>query len=189
MTVVDARVAAPQVTLQSSSAAPGLVRLVWSTPDVGLTATVYRSTDLSLWTALGSVTADGTGQMEFQDHGAAAGTRYYYRLGLQVCSGETLTQETAVDVPTSVTTEPTISEVRPVPADLNVFVTFALPEAGPATLELLDVSGRRVRERTVSGLGEQTIDLGSGEPLRAGVYLIRLTQGGKSSVSRVTVVR
>jgi pre-peptidase len=189
MATVDARVAAPQVGLQSVSAAPGLVRLVWSTPDVGLTATVYRSTDMVNWTALGDVSRDSEGRLVFEDHGAVAGTRYYYRLGLHGCSGETLTQEVAVDVPTSVATEPSIHEVRPIPADLQVFVTFTLPGAGPATLELLDVSGRRVRERSVSGLGEQTIDLGTGEPLRAGVYLVRLTQGGKSAVSRVSVLR
>jgi len=189
MATVDARVAAPQVSLQSTSAAPGLVRLVWITPDVGLTATVYRSTDMIGWTALGDVSRDVEGRLVFEDHGAVAGARYYYRLGLHGCSGETFTQEVVVDVPTSVASEPTIHEVRPIPADLQVLVTFTLPGAGPATLELLDVSGRRVRERSVSGLGEQTIDLGTGEPLRAGVYLVRLTQGGKSAVSRVSVVR
>ena len=69
-------------------------------------------------------------------------------------------------------------------------VTFALPTAAPARLELLDVSGRRVVEREVGsfGAGRHTLDLGEGTHLLPGLYLVRLTQGANTRTARVTVL-
>jgi hypothetical protein len=41
----------------------------------------------------------------------------------------------------------------------------------------------------VSGSGPRTIDLAAGVNLAPGVYVIRLTQAGQSTVKRVSVVR
>jgi hypothetical protein len=69
-----------------------------------------------------------------------------------------------------------------------VIVHFALPGDEPATLELLDVTGRRVRRQAVGtlGAGRHVVDLGSG--LKPGLYFIRLTQGGNQRVARATVI-
>jgi hypothetical protein len=39
------------------------------------------------------------------------------------------------------------------------------------------------------GAGEWQVNLGEGEPLRAGVYVVRLTQAGRSLARRVVVTR
>ena len=62
---------------------------------------------------------------------------------------------------------------------------------GTATLSLVDVTGRRVRFREVGSLGRgrHVLDLAEGELLPAGVYIVRLEQGGKVASKRVSVVR
>ncbi|MBI5170500.1 MAG: VCBS repeat-containing protein [Candidatus Eisenbacteria bacterium] len=69
-------------------------------------------------------------------------------------------------------------------------VSFALAGAGPATLELLDVSGRRVAAREVgaSGAGRHTAELTAPGRLAPGLYLVRLAQGGRTLTRRVSVI-
>jgi hypothetical protein len=60
-----------------------------------------------------------------------------------------------------------------------VAIRFALPVAGPATLELLELAGRRVLEREIGsfGPGVHTLSLrGELARLPAGVYSVRLRQ-------------
>jgi hypothetical protein len=59
-------------------------------------------------------------------------------------------------------------------------VHFALPGDAPAMLELFDLSGRRIVQRAVGsmGAGRHVVDLASDRRLRAGIYVVRLTQGG-----------
>jgi len=67
----------------------------------------------------------------------------------------------------------------PNPAVGDVAIRFALPVAGPATLELLDLAGRRVLEREIGsfGPGVHTLSLrGELARLPAGVYSVRLRQ-------------
>jgi hypothetical protein len=80
---------------------------------------------------------------------------------------------------------------RPNPAfGGRMLVHFALPDGAPATLELLDVAGRRVRERAVGGLGagRHFVDLSGGQRLAPGLYFLRLTQGANQRVARATLV-
>ena len=82
--------------------------------------------------------------------------------------------------------------VRPNPASTrDVTVRFTLPIRGPASLELLDVSGRRVAVRDVGGLdaGAHAVNLAERSPVRPGLYFVRLTQGARERVARVTVLR
>jgi hypothetical protein len=84
-----------------------------------------------------------------------------------------------------------IEGARPNPAvGGRVSVAFTLPSAAPARLELMDVSGRCVASREVGGLGpgRHVVDLTSGRSLAAGVYVLRLTQGGASRMARTTVL-
>ena len=70
-------------------------------------------------------------------------------------------------------------------------VGFTLPSAAPASIELLDVAGRRVAGREVGslGAGHHTLDLGERLRLAPGLYLVRLTQGANTRVTRVAVLR
>jgi hypothetical protein len=64
-----------------------------------------------------------------------------------------------------------------------------LTSDAPATLELMDVTGRRAFERAVGslGAGEHRIDLASARSVPPGLYFLRLTQGGRTAMSRVAV--
>ena len=70
-------------------------------------------------------------------------------------------------------------------------VRFILPDAGHTTLELLDISGRRVSNEDVSALGpgEHSVAISNGRSLTAGVYLIRLIHGRSIQTARVVVLR
>ncbi len=81
--------------------------------------------------------------------------------------------------------------VQPNPAPAGATVTFALPDARPASLELFDVAGRRVwsREVGVLGAGEHVVPLRDGVASPPGLYLIRLRQGEQTATARVVLVR
>jgi hypothetical protein len=70
-------------------------------------------------------------------------------------------------------------------------VWLTLPSRQAATLELIDVAGRRVARREVGWLGPGThvVVLDPGPRMRAGLYFLRLTQGGRVLTARVAVVR
>jgi hypothetical protein len=70
-------------------------------------------------------------------------------------------------------------------------VPIELPRAGPATLELLDLAGRRAFTRELGrlGAGEHVLDVGGEPALRAGIYLVRLTQGSRSVTAKAVLVR
>jgi len=80
---------------------------------------------------------------------------------------------------------------RPNPGDgRSLWVEFMLPGTSTARLEVLDLAGRRVRVRDVGGVraGPGRVDLAGGEPLRAGLYFVRLTQAGRIALVRFAVV-
>jgi hypothetical protein len=69
-------------------------------------------------------------------------------------------------------------------------IAFELPSDAPARLEVVDVGGRRVLSRDVGGMGAglHAVDLASEGRIAPGVYMVRLTQGATSRISRVAVV-
>jgi VCBS repeat protein len=81
--------------------------------------------------------------------------------------------------------------VRPNPSVANLQVSFGLPEARPAKIEVFNVSGRLVASREVGslGVGFHTVMLSGRGTLPSGVYLVRLTQGGRSLTTRAVIVR
>jgi sugar lactone lactonase YvrE len=81
--------------------------------------------------------------------------------------------------------------ITPNPAQNELHVSFSLSDSRAATLALFDVSGRQLSTRRVDGLGAgwHTVELGGRSSLPAGLYVIRLTQGGRSLTTRAAVVR
>ena len=69
-------------------------------------------------------------------------------------------------------------------------VRFTLPRTMAASLELLDVAGRRIARRDVGsfGAGCHALQLDESRRLAPGLYLVRLTQGVNVRVARVAVV-
>jgi hypothetical protein len=79
---------------------------------------------------------------------------------------------------------------RPNPAiqDLNVY--FSLFSSAPATIVVYDVAGRRVAGTEVGrlGPGHHFVNLSEGRRIRAGVYWILLTQGGRTLTAKAVVI-
>ena len=78
----------------------------------------------------------------------------------------------------------------PSPAVRGLRVAFALPDGAPAKLELLDIAGRRIASREVGSLGAGRHLVGFERThIPAGIYVIRLTRGGRSLTTTASVLR
>jgi len=88
-----------------------------------------------------------------------------------------------------------LSAPAPNPALHGTRLSFSAPRAGDARVEVLDVSGRRVRllfsGRADAGMHELSWDLhdDGGRAVSAGVYLVRARLGGETVSRRLSVVR
>jgi hypothetical protein len=80
---------------------------------------------------------------------------------------------------------------RPNPARGGLRVWFTLPSREAATLEVLDLLGRRLVSRQVGSLGpgRRSVDLGASARWRPGIYFIRLAQGGRVLHTRAALLR
>jgi hypothetical protein len=75
------------------------------------------------------------------------------------------------------------------PARGSVALRCALPELAPATVELIDVNGRRVSSRTLTSGGTvQFVQMDETRSIAPGMYFARLSQGAHSRVARVVLV-
>jgi hypothetical protein len=81
-----------------------------------------------------------------------------------------------------------LRRIGPNPARGAVVVECALPEARPATVELHDIAGRCVATREVGSLGVGRHPIMLGSRLPAGVYVVRLTQGGQGRIVKVAML-
>jgi predicted lipoprotein with Yx(FWY)xxD motif len=82
-----------------------------------------------------------------------------------------------------------LDPVRPNPSRSGTLtVHFSLPTDAPARLELIDVAGRRIASHDV-GMSQHTLDLGTGQRLAPGLYLVRLTQGANTRTTRAAVLK
>ena len=117
------------------------------------------------------------------------GGRYAYRLAWLEGATQRTTSELWVDVPVAASFALNGGRPNPASSREGVFISLALPDATPATLELLDVAGRQLARLQVEGVGEHPrVNVSEGLALEPGIYLVRLTHGGRSLTRRVTVV-
>lgn len=178
------------VSLVSAEVEQGRVTLTWFAGEgPGFLGAVERRTAESDWRHLASITGDGTGRLVYQDRAVAPGTRYAYRLSYDEGSGPVATPEVWVDVPAQATFA--LHGLRPHPAVRDLVASFSLASDAPATLELFDLSGRRLLGHEVGSLGpgDHRVDLARGQRLPAGVYSLRLTQGERRATVRAVVIR
>jgi hypothetical protein len=84
-----------------------------------------------------------------------------------------------------------LAGLRPNPIGDRLRVALALATSEPASLELIDVTGRRVRSREIGplGPGQHVVDLGDAHDIRAGLYFLRVTQAGQTRTAKATIVR
>lgn len=179
-----------QASLVDANAEPGRVDLAWEISSAHGSATVYRSPGGGMWTRLGEASADGSGRLAYVDLDVVAGSRYGYRLGLPGEGGEVFVAEVWVDVPASA--QFALRGMTPNPGPVGSgTVTFSLPDAAPARLEVVDISGRQIFSREVGALGhgQHVVRVSGAGSLAPGIYLVRLTRGGRSLTAKAVAIR
>ena len=166
----------------------GTVRISWYLPSgAGSRLAVMRRPVPGDWAKLRDVTADGTGHVSIDDADAAAGRSFEYALSIGGAD-QPLVGQVWVDVPLDA--EFALGLISPNPSPRGFHVSYTLPNSAPATLELVDVTGRRVASLNVGGNGAGTheADLGSAGEIKPGVYWVRLNQAGRSISHRVVEI-
>jgi photosystem II stability/assembly factor-like uncharacterized protein len=173
----------PTASFVGAEFQPGRVMLSWNTTlDGSAPVTIYRRAIPGDWIRLGSATPTSRGTIEFEDTSARAGGRYVYALGTGSGAGERFVGEVTLTVPTG----SLALAVGPNPSQGKVTATFTLAYATPATLELLDITGRRLEQHQVGslGAGEHRVEFRAAPSLEPGVYWAKLSQDGNSTTRR-----
>jgi hypothetical protein len=176
-------------SLVSYEALPGRVTLRWSRgDDTPGEVSVERGVG-EAWTQLGLAKFDGSGRLDYEDRSVQGGRQYSYRLGWLDAGVERHTAEVAVDVPREVALA--LQGLRPNPAVSDLNIAFSLPNADPATLEVLDIGGRLMLKRAVGslGAGRHVVRMDEGGPLHPGAYWLRLTHDGQRLLAKGVVLR
>ena len=173
-----------------SEISDGRVKLQWYLPDAaGQPVGVYRRPDPGDWERVTSAAVDASGRVSYEDANAIPGRTYEYALGVTENGHETLAGQVWVDVPLN---DPlALRGITPNPSRNGFSVRFALPGNGPATLEVVDVTGRRVASREVGqlGAGEHEIAFGRDRSFQSGMYWVRLIQAGRSFTRKAVVTK
>ena len=183
---VDAPVAT-QLSLVGAEIVGGHPRMTWFSADgAGEAMKLYRRAVPNDFEFVRTLPADGTGMLTYEDLEAQAGRSYEYEIGVTSGATELRLGRVWVDVPTVTA----FALRRLVAGETPGVLQFAvsLPADGPARLELVDVTGRRVTGTDVSGSGDHTVRLAAAA-IRSGVYWARLSQSGKMTSTRVALVR
>ena len=178
-----------ELALLSVEVAPNRVTLIWQGPDAGgIEATVERRTEASGWQARGFASRTGADQLRYEDSTVAPGGRYGYRLAYAEGGEMQYSAASWVDVPERPVFA--LEGFRPNPARGTASVAFTLPASRRATLEVMDIGGRRVFRKRLDGLaaGWHTVRLDGSRELAPGLYLVRLAFDGHVLTARGVVV-
>ena len=178
---------ATQLALVSAEVVNGRPILKWYSADgANELMRLHRRELPGDWQDGGSLYADGTGMVTYEDLDAVRGRSYEYQLGILTPNGERLLGLARVDVPL----EARLAIARTPGSSSGRSLAFAVTLEGDdaAKLELLDASGRRVLRQDLGalGAGEHRVSLQSVPP--SGVYWARLTQAKVSASTRVVLV-
>jgi len=185
---------APEPSMTANAAATSsAASLTWSVVGMnGERAAVYRRDPNSEWSLISTVENNGTGTLTFRDPSVVPGARYGYLLGIPSRAGAVVGGEAWVDVPTVTGLPPVavafrLDPVSPNPVVGRFEVSMSLMGDAPATLELMDVTGRLRASRAFAAgdPGPHTVELGSGSDFAAGVYFLRLRQADRTVNRRV----
>jgi hypothetical protein len=177
------------LALLEASARPDRVRLAWQGNGALTVGRLYRRAPGEGWARYAALAPDAAGRLVFEDANVRPGARYGYRVSLDWDPVERIAGEAEVTVPLFGFG---LAGVRPAPVrDAAARVAFVLSGEGAARLQVFDVAGRVVSARALAGLGPgpHEVPLDAGPHLAPGVYLVRLSEGGRSASARAVVVR
>jgi hypothetical protein len=147
---------------------------------------VLRQDEGSAWMERGTPSLRADGRVDFEERDVPAGL-HGYRLVIDRGAEGRVESETWVDVPGA---ELAVEAVYPNPASRAALtIDFSLPSTGAATIDVVDMAGRRVMTRALGALsvGRHRLALNEAARLRDGIYLVVLRQGGRS-ISRKAVL-
>jgi hypothetical protein len=150
---------------------------------------VERQEGGDAWSSLREVQPDGRGMIEFLDTEIVAGRAYDYRLSLLDGGVRRWAGEVSVEVPLRSVLG--LAGFHPNPAARDIQVAFTLAGREPATLSLFDLAGRRLFTREVGtlGPGAHVVALDRGGSLPSGIYILKLTQAGRTITRRAAAIR
>ncbi len=176
------------VSLVRAAASPDRATVLWRVEEPGAPATVYRQAPGRGWEAVSRLHADGSGMVSFEDRDVVPGARYGYRLGLGDRDAAAALGDVWLEIP--VTASLALYGLQPNPSRADLVVAFSLATRQPATIELLDLSGRRALLLPLGapGPGSHRVKLGDRGRFAPGVYWLRLTQGARSATRKVVVL-
>jgi hypothetical protein len=135
------------------------------------------------------------GEYEFVDTGVRSNHNYEYRLEMTGDPSGPLIRTIPVHVG-HLRWSFAIRVVRPQPASGPLTIAFELPDRGRASLDVVDVGGRRVQRMLEAeldeGAHEANLDLRrmgeAGRPLATGVYFAVLRFNGRTEAKRIIVM-
>jgi hypothetical protein len=122
-----------------------------------------------------------------------AGQDYDYMMVVGSQRGETFGGTTSIEVPTTLDVQSgsdfALHRVVPNPVAHDMAVSLSLPDSDPATLELIDATGRSWMRHELGGLGagRHRVELAPGR-VPAGLYFLRLQQHGRVAMTRVVML-
>lgn len=177
-------VVAAQVSIASAEAASDEVRVRWHVSGESRAMAERREGDSAGWEVIAQLEADGSGYLSLLDRDVVPGARYEYRLAF---AGGVHGGETSVTVPALALA---LEGARPNPAVGSVMLSFTLPDASAARLDLFDLNGRRLASRDVGARGAgRHVERFEGNKLAPGLYWASLTHGGRTLRVRLAVTR
>jgi hypothetical protein len=165
-----------------------IAKLAWHVTGGASRIGIERARQGGAWVEIAEAFPDGDGMVRFEDASLAAGERAGYRLRATDEAGQRTLGEAWLDVPAGAAFALHGAIANPVVSDLDV--AFSLDRAGAATVELLDLQGRRVVARSVVATeGPQRVRLASRSEVAPGVYFVRLRTERRALTARVAVLR
>ncbi len=179
---------ATQLALVSSEIVAGHPRLTWFSADgANETMRLYRRAVPDEWKAAGNLYADGSGMVTYEDMDAVRGHSYEYKIGIITPTGERQLGQVWVDVPLEA--QLAIKRLSEHASGNPLAFAVTLSGDGPAALELLDASGRRLARRDLGALGTGAHHVNMDPAPRPGIYWARVSQAGKTLSTRFVMLQ
>lgn len=185
---LDAPVAT-QLALVGSEIVNGHPKMTWYSADGAREVMkLYRRAIPGEFAYVQDLQADGDGLLTYEDANVVAGRSYEYKIGVTHNGVERMLGQVWVDVP--VEAQFALRSLSANPARGSLQLSVSLGSVSPASLELVDVTGRRVAGKDLGTLaaGTHRVTLDA-TGVASGVYFARLAQAGKVASVRVTIVR